>query len=101
VQVSYTYFGCTNIVLGNLNAKIGREEIYQSVAGKESLHEFCNNNEWRLTDFATMGNMKVMSKYLQWKHIHKETWVSPDGTTKNKIDHVLIQARHRFTPLDV
>jgi exonuclease III len=59
------------IGLGNLNAKIGREEVYKSVAGKESLHEFCNNNGWRLIDFPTVENMKVMGTYLQRKNIHK------------------------------
>jgi hypothetical protein len=47
------------IVVGDLNAKIGREEVYQLVAGKESLHEFCNYSEWRLMDFAIMKNMKM------------------------------------------
>jgi hypothetical protein len=89
------------IILGDLNAKIGREEFYQSIAGKESLHQFCNNNGWKLIDFTRMENMKVMSTYLQRKNIHKEMWVSPDGTTTNQIDHVSIKARHMSTLLDV
>jgi hypothetical protein len=54
-----------------------------------------------MTDFAAMENMKVMSTYLQRKNIQKEIWVFPDGTTKSQIDHVLIQASHRSTLLDV
>jgi hypothetical protein len=71
------------------------------VAGEESLREVCGTNGWRLTDFATMENMKVMSTYLQRKNVYKETWVSPDGRTKNQIDCVLIQARHTPALLDV
>jgi hypothetical protein len=48
------------IVLGDFNAKTGREVVYQSVAGKGSLHEFCNNNGWRLKDFVTMENMNSL-----------------------------------------
>jgi hypothetical protein len=89
------------ILLGALNAKTGREEAHQSAAGKETLHELCNINGWRLVDFATMEDMKVISIYLQRKNTHKETWLSPVGTTSNQTDHVLIQARHRSTLLDV
>jgi hypothetical protein len=52
-------------------------------------------------NFATIENMKVVSTYLQRKNIRKEKWVSPDGTTKNQTEHVLIQARHRPTLPDV
>jgi exonuclease III len=49
------------MILGDFNAKIGREGLYQSITGKESLHKVCNDNGWRLVDFATTENMKVVS----------------------------------------
>lgn len=44
--------GNIKIVLGNLNAKIGKERIYYSVAGVQSLHEHSNDNGTRLVNFA-------------------------------------------------
>ena len=32
------------IVMGDLNAKVGREDRYRRIVGKDSLHERCNNN---------------------------------------------------------
>ena len=28
------------------------------------------------------------------KNIYKQTWQSPDGQTRNQIDHVVVEARH-------
>jgi endonuclease/exonuclease/phosphatase family metal-dependent hydrolase len=33
--------------------------------------------------------------------IHKETWRSPDETTSNQIDHVMIDSRHATDILNV
>ena len=35
------------------------------------------------------------------RNIHKETWNSPDGETKNQIDHVLVQQKFRRSLYDV
>jgi hypothetical protein len=32
------------IILGNVNAKVGREDIFKPTIGNESLHEISNNN---------------------------------------------------------
>lgn len=37
----------------------------------------------------------ISSTYSQRKDIYKQTWVSPDTTTKNQIDHVTIDKLHR------
>jgi len=38
---------------------------------------------------------------FQHKRIHKETWRSPDVTTSNQIDHVMIDSRNATDILDV
>ena len=45
-------------------------------------------------DFAAARNMVVTSTYFEHKNTHKATWESPDGRTKNQIEHVLIDGRH-------
>jgi hydroxypyruvate isomerase len=32
------------IILGSLNAKVGKEDVFQNVAGKHTLHETTNRN---------------------------------------------------------
>ncbi|XP_039278798.1 craniofacial development protein 2-like [Nilaparvata lugens] len=82
------------ILLGDLNAKIGREERFQSVIGKESLHSESNDNGRRVIDLAVRKDMIISSTQKQRKNIKKATWCSPDGVTSNQIDHILIDKRH-------
>jgi hypothetical protein len=42
----------TKILLGDLNAKVRREEIYQGLIGRYSMHLNTNNNGQRLVEFA-------------------------------------------------
>jgi hypothetical protein len=55
-----------NILLGDFNAKVGRENIFKQTIGKESLHEIGNDNGVRVVNFARSKNF--MSK-LQCSHI--------------------------------
>ena len=89
------------ILLGDFNAKLGREVYYRRTIGKHSLHETSNDNGTRLIDFAASRNIVASSTYFERKDIHKATWVSPDGRTKNQIDHVLIDGRHSSNIMDV
>lgn len=85
------------IVLGDFNAKIGREEVYKSITGGYSLHGKTNENGEKLIQYATESRMKIMSTSFERKSIYKGTWMSPDGKTCNQIDHVLIEAKHKET----
>jgi exonuclease III len=79
----------TKIVLGDFNAKVGREDIFKPTIGNESLHEISNDSIVRLVNFATSKNLRVKSTFPHL-NIHKYTWTSPDGKTHSQIDHSLV-----------
>lgn len=89
------------VVLGDYNAKVGKEKENHPVVGYHSKHQESNENGWKLIDFAFSKEMVIKSTCFPHKEIHKETWISPDGRTKNQIDHVLIDARHASNIMDV
>jgi endonuclease/exonuclease/phosphatase family metal-dependent hydrolase len=78
------------VLMGDFNAKVGREDIFKPIIGNERLHEANNNNGVRAVSFATFNNLIVKSTTFPHGEIHKQTWTSPDGVTQNQIDHVLI-----------
>jgi hypothetical protein len=47
------------ILLGDFNAKVGREDIFKPTIMNESLHEISNDNGFRLVNFATSKNLRV------------------------------------------
>jgi hypothetical protein len=67
------------ILLGDFNAKVGREVIFKPTIGNESLHKLSNDNGDRLVNFATSKNLKSQ-KYdvptSQHPSIHKYLAVS-------------------------
>ena len=89
------------ILLGDFNAKVGRENIFRPTIGKESLHQDSNDNGVRLVNFATSKNLVVKSTMFPHRNIYKYTWTSPDGKTNNQIDHILIDRRRHSSILDV
>lgn len=44
--------------------------------------------------------MTVSSTYFEHKNIQKIMWISPNGNTKNVIDHLLIDVRHGLDVMD-
>jgi hypothetical protein len=89
------------ILLGDFNAKVGREDIFKPTIGNESLHEISNDNGVRVVNFATSKNLRVKSTMFPRRIIHKYTWTSPDGKTHNQIDHILVDRRRHSSVLDV
>jgi hypothetical protein len=49
------------ILLGDFNAKVGREDIFKLTVGTESLHKISNDNGVRLVNIATSKNLRVKS----------------------------------------
>ena len=70
------------IILGDCNAKIGREKAYQKVTIKHTLHDTTNGNGELVCEYATVNDMVVASTFFQHKKIHKGTWISPDNLTQ-------------------
>ena len=88
------------IVTGDMNAKVGNQnENYERVMGKHGLGE--KNNNWeRLCELCDMNELVITGTLFPHKNIHKATWVSPDGKTRNQIDHILISRKFRNSVKD-
>ena len=61
------------ILLGDFNAKVGRENIFKPTIGNESLHQHSNDNGVRIVIFATSKNLVVKSTMFPHRNIHKYT----------------------------
>jgi hypothetical protein len=62
------------ILLGDFNAKVGKEDIFKPTIGNESLHKISNDNGVRLVNFVTSKNLTVKSTMFPHRNIHKYTW---------------------------
>jgi hypothetical protein len=61
-------------LLGDSNAKVGREDIFKPIIGNESLHEASNNNGVRVVKFATLKNLLSRAQ-----HFHTMTFINTLG----------------------
>jgi hypothetical protein len=66
------------IILGDFNAKVGKDDIFKPIIGNKSLHEASNNNGFRVVHFLTSKNLIDRSTIFPHRDIHKHTWTSPD-----------------------
>jgi hypothetical protein len=60
----------TKILFGDLNAKVGREDIFKLTIGNESLREISNDNgvKCRLVNFATSKNLSQKYNFPTPQH---------------------------------
>lgn len=86
---------CVKIVMGDFNAKVGREEMYQPTIGRESLHHKSNDNGTRLIYFYMTNGLMLSSTYFPKNDIYKQIWVLPNQVVKNQIDHIMIQNKQK------
>lgn len=93
--------GDVKIVLGDLNAKIGREANYFPTIGRFSLHQETNDNGTRAIHFAAANRLVIGSTWFQHRRVHKATWRLPGGARENQIDHIFIEGRHFASLQDV
>jgi len=90
------------LVLGDINAKVGKcNREREQIMGREGLGSTMNDNGERLTDLCEENNLVIGGTLFKHKDIHKYTWTSPDGKTKNQIDHIIINKKWRTSLLDV
>jgi hypothetical protein len=74
------------ILLGDFNAKVGREGFSKPIIGNESPHEASNDNGVRVVNFATSKNL------LRAQHFHTMTFINTLG--------LLLMASHIRSCLD-
>jgi endonuclease/exonuclease/phosphatase family metal-dependent hydrolase len=90
-----------NILQGDFNAKVGREDIFKPTTGNESLHEISNDNGVRVVNCDASKHLIVKSTMFPHRNIHKFTWTYPDGKTNNQIDHILLDGDRHSSVCDV
>jgi exonuclease III len=79
------------IVMGDFNGKIGKQRensSKQDCVGPYAL-EATNNNGKRMIELALAGRLKIAGTFFKKKLRRKWTWISPNGITRNEIDHLL------------
>jgi hypothetical protein len=81
----------TKILLGDFNAKVGREDIFKPTIGNESLHEINNDNGVRVVNFATTKNMTVKRQW-QYTGVSGQLYLQP-YSPRRKIHRHLFHRR--------
>jgi hypothetical protein len=89
------------ILLGDFNAKVGREDIFKPTIRNQSLPEISNDNGVGLINSPTSKNLRVKSSMFPYRNIYKYTWASQDGKTHNQIHHILSDRQTHSNVLDV
>ena len=89
------------ILMGDINAKIGSNNRgYERIMGQHGLGEMNENGE-RFAELCANNNLVIGGSVFPHRRVHKATWVSPDLSTENQIDHVCVTKKFRRSLLDV
>ena len=89
------------VLMGDWNAKVGERQVgEEGVMGKEALKCVRKANGERFVDFCATNSFVITTTSFPHKDIHKYTWTSPDGRTRNQIDHVAVNSRFKRSVFD-
>ena len=89
------------IVMGDLNAKVGEVNTYwKGTMGTEGLGGM-NANGVLFAYFCAFNELVIGGSLFPHKPTHKATWVSADSKTENQTDHIAITRKWRNVLLDV
>ncbi|VDP52746.1 unnamed protein product [Schistosoma margrebowiei] len=87
--------------MGDLNAKVGIDNNgYEDITGRKGLRERNENGEGFANSYAFI-KLIIGSTIFPHKRTHKATWISPEHTTENQINHICINKLFRSTMEDV
>jgi len=89
------------MLLGDLNAKVKRENFFKPTVGNDSLHQDSNDDGVRIVNFTTSKNLVVKSTIFPHRIIHRYAWSSPNGNTHKQAEQILIDKRRLSSILDV
>ena len=89
------------ITMGDLNAKIGYQiDGEQGIVGQHALTGDRTDNGERFVESCLANNMAITTTQFPHKDVHKYTWTSPDGRSRNQIDHIAINGKFRSSITD-
>ncbi|VDP37243.1 unnamed protein product [Schistosoma margrebowiei] len=89
------------ILMEDLNAKVGIDNTgYEDIMGRHGLGQRNENGE-RFANLCAFNKLVIGGTIFPHKRIHKATWISPDHTTENQINHICINKKFRRTMEDV
>ena len=77
------------LVAGDLNAQVGNSEC-SAATGAYTVGRLCRNGEY-LLNFAEANNFRLLNTFYSHKKSHKYTWISPDKSTRNQIDYIMVR----------
>jgi exonuclease III len=89
------------ILIGDFNAKIGKEHSNKRVAGRHTLHDITSENGEKLVQLGIAHNLEISSTKFQHRRIHKGSWKATGQDISNQIGHALINKRRASTRTDV
>ncbi|XP_061879946.1 craniofacial development protein 2-like [Entelurus aequoreus] len=90
------------MLIGDLNAKVdGDRRGLNATVGPHGSASSTNDNGERLLMLASTNGLSIGNTFFMHKQIHKMTWVSPGGGTRNELDNICINTRWRSSLLDV